>query len=64
MSPRILFLIISFFTMTALASGQVRERESSYSQEWLRRIRDGQPNSDLKIDTELHLSNLMGNGDT
>jgi hypothetical protein len=49
LSTRILFLMIGLFGMTALTVGQVRERETSYNQESLRRIRDGQPNSDLKL---------------
>lgn len=54
LSTRILFLMIGLLGMTALTVGQVRERETSYSQESLRRIRDGNPNSELRSDTDLH----------
>ena len=54
MSNRILFLLIGFLCVTASGVGQVRERESSYSHERLRRIRDGRANSDLKFDVDLH----------
>lgn len=50
-NSRHLFLIISLVALSATAHGQVRQRESSWDQEWLRKIRNGQPNADFKVDT-------------
>src|SRR5687767_7928012 len=54
LSTRILFLMIGLLGITALTVGQVRERETSYNQESLRRIRDAKPNSGPRLDTDLH----------
>jgi hypothetical protein len=54
---RHIFLIAGFFALTALANGQVRERENSYDQEKLRSIRDGQSISNLSPGSSISISN-------